>query len=347
MGEAGVRLRLVWVCLAACIFVIASYTHHTTLAPTTLQPSLLEVHPPNDSFIPWWESGRCTCEEKVCVPDVDVPFDPLDGVGGTCGRRAWEAGDGQHVLSFSLYGDKRNYWRGLDSLLKKVRRLYPGWKVRVYTNPRFYVSTLCPLLHQHDHLYLCDVTNLPQPLGNLTGIHRMMWRVVPLGDPQLRALMIRDTDSAISRREAAAVREWLASSKHFHVMRDHPAHNAPIMGGLWGARWGLNRQLVPENAKFLSQIRDKMFKDAYGEQKHGKDQEILAVRLWPKMAGNVMAHDSYWCKFYGKAWPWPTKRENRYFVGSTSYRDPPGNTKVPKPCPVRCRPPEHHDWIYC
>ena len=35
-------------------------------------------------------------------------------------------------------------------------------------------------------------------------------------------------------REAAAVREWLASPLPFHAMRDNPRHAAPIMAGLWG-----------------------------------------------------------------------------------------------------------------
>ena len=29
---------------------------------------------------------------------------------------------------------------------------------------------------------------------------------------------------------------WEISSSQVHVMRDHPAHSAPMMGGMWGAR---------------------------------------------------------------------------------------------------------------
>lgn len=53
---------------------------------------------------------------------------------------------------------------------------------------------------------------------------------------QVELLLSRDLDSRINEREVAAVSEFLASEKHFHVMRDHPAHSAPIMGGLWAAR---------------------------------------------------------------------------------------------------------------
>jgi hypothetical protein len=34
----------------------------------------------------------------------------------------------------------------------------------------------------------------------------------------------------------AAVEQFLASDKHIHIMRDHPAHVAYMMGGTWGAK---------------------------------------------------------------------------------------------------------------
>ena len=37
-------------------------------------------------------------------------------------------------------------------------------------------------------------------------------------------LISRDSDSLIIQREEDAVREWIASERTFHIMRDHPAH---------------------------------------------------------------------------------------------------------------------------
>lgn len=45
---------------------------------------------------------------------------------------------------------------------------------------------------------MCDITNLPPPLGNLSSVHPMLWRVAPLGDPQVATMVIRDTDSQVS-----------------------------------------------------------------------------------------------------------------------------------------------------
>ena len=47
----------------------------------------------------------------------------------------------------------------------------------------------------------------------------------------------RDLDCVPSMRETAAVSEFLNDpDAQFHVMRDHPQHAAPILGGTWGAK---------------------------------------------------------------------------------------------------------------
>lgn len=64
----------------------------------------------------------------------------------------------------------------------------------------------------------------------------MVWRFFPIGDPTVDIFMVRDIDSAVVTRGASAVKQWLESDKIFHTMRDHPDHNAWVMGGLWGAK---------------------------------------------------------------------------------------------------------------
>ncbi|XP_069180266.1 uncharacterized protein [Procambarus clarkii] len=284
--------------------------------PLPRQPSSPDVSSnltTNDENPPWWDGGRCRCDGKVCVPEKEVSKVSLDGVGGTCGRRAWAAGHKQRVVSYSVFGNNSEYWLGLDDLLVTIAHLYPEWVVRVYTIPQpTLAADFCPLLRRHPHLYICDVTNLPQPLGNISGLHPMMWRTAPLGDPQLTHLMVRDTDSQVSEREQAAVDAWLASGKPFHVMRDHPHHNVPILGGTWAARW--DQDII--NTSELITIRDLMLRDAVGTSLYGKDQAILKRRLWPVMTGRVLAHDSYTCTSFPGSVPWPTQRVDGFFVGS-------------------------------
>jgi hypothetical protein len=57
-----------------------------------------------------------------------------------------------------------------------------------------------------------------------------------MGDPTVDLVLSRDLDSSLTLRERVAVAEWEASNQTFHSMRDHDQHNAPMLGGLWGAK---------------------------------------------------------------------------------------------------------------
>ena len=46
----------------------------------------------------------------------------------------------------------------------------------------------------------------------------------------------RDLDSVPSRREDAALQEWLDSKYAAHVMRDHPKHTMVMLAGMWGIK---------------------------------------------------------------------------------------------------------------
>ena len=55
-------------------------------------------------------------------------------------------------------------------------------------------------------------------------------------DPLVKEWHSRDLNSRISEREVAAVVDWLATAKSFHVMRDHPSHIAKMKGCCFGMR---------------------------------------------------------------------------------------------------------------
>ena len=49
-------------------------------------------------------------------------------------------------------------------------------------------------------------------------------------DAGVDVFISRDADSVLSKRESAAVQDWLRSGKTLHVMHDHHQHGAPILG---------------------------------------------------------------------------------------------------------------------
>lgn len=110
---------------------------------------------------------------------------------------------------------------------------------------------LCRIYCKHEHLDLCNIRQLSttffgkKTMRNkkmdksrtpMTGLalwmlNKRMWRYMAMLDPLVDSFMARDSDSEINQREAAAVYQWLASNRTFHVMRDHQGHYASIMGG--------------------------------------------------------------------------------------------------------------------
>ncbi|XP_069161040.1 uncharacterized protein [Procambarus clarkii] len=355
--EVGVTVSL----LGCCLILRKTYTRGRNLdqlAEGTVDSSTMSTMSPDEEaakVLPWWDGGYCQCDGDNCLPKassrlesshvVSSPEMPLavtsGDVGGTCGRRAWAAGGGQRVVTFSLYGNNSEFWVGLDEILYQVKRRYPGWKVRLYTDPRDRGAILCPLLRRHHHFFVCDATTLPPPLGNLSLVLPSVWRIAPLGDPQVDAMMVRDLDSAITAREADAVKDWLSSEQVFHVMRDHRNHFVPVMAGLWGVK------LNNDSRHQLAALRDTILAKAVGKSGYFDDQLLLASELFPAMEGKVMAHDSFWCGVYEDSLPWPTQRHNGIFVGYRKYKKVYHNETLREMCPRYCRPPDHPEWVFC
>ena len=193
------------------------------------------------------------------------------------------------LITFSLWGYDLKYLRGAIKNAELAKEIYPGWLCR------FYVGSNTPFgivhqLNKFDHVQIVQ-----KKIGDWRG---MFWRFEPASEDGVEAMISRDTDSRLSLREKAAVDEWLASDKGFHIMRDHPYHKFPVLGGMWGAKAGT----IP-NMKELIDNWDQ--KNVYGT-----DYEFFAGCITPNITNNVLVHDEF---FGGK--PFPTPRENYEFVG--------------------------------
>lgn len=199
----------------------------------------------------------------------------------------------EKIISYSLYGKHPMYLQGALRNAEQVKQFYPGWSAR------FYVGASVPI----------DLRDALQRLGAsviaMSGpedASAMMWRFLPLAESNVGTMISRDSDSRFSERETAAVQEWLEGSKSFHIMRDHPWHNTPILGGMWGARGNLLRDM----AHLLTQFRS--------DGRKGSDQIFLATQIYPRIRTVACVHDSFFgYELVSKAFP--NKRKNLEFVG--------------------------------
>jgi len=200
------------------------------------------------------------------------------------------------VIAFSLWGSDPKYCIGAIRNAELTRKIYPGWKCR------FYVAEDVP---QHIVNELKQHTDevIPMPPG-MDGWRGMFARFLPAGEDEVDVFISRDCDSRLSEREAVAVQEWLDGPKLIHVMRDHPEHTAPIMGGMWGAKNGALPNLY---AQLMGYIGGDFWQ---------VDQNFLREVIWPAHYHKVLAHDD-WVRFAtASTKKFPTEREGDDFIGS-------------------------------
>ena len=106
----------------------------------------------------------------------------------------------------------------------------PEWIVRVYyqiPKESQYIIELCNLACEHHNLDLCNAEQNPK-FGNSSVIYPLIWRFLPVLDPMVDIVLVRDLDSRISTREVDAVKQFLNSEKvEFCVfLRVGTAHEA-------------------------------------------------------------------------------------------------------------------------
>lgn len=195
-------------------------------------------------------------------------------------------------VSFSLYGLNPVYREGLIRNILTVQSVLPDYV------PVAYISA------EQDGEFIQRLRGLGARVliqSDDWPRNGMFWRFLVIFEESAERILVRDCDSDILEREVAAIRAWETSEESFHIMRDHPLHAAPIMGGMWGAK-----------VDFLRPIVNKDDFMRYGESK-GLDQEYLAL-LYPKVVNSALIHDSIF-RYERRSRSFPIERKNLEFLG--------------------------------
>ena len=140
----------------------------------------------------------------------------------------------------------------------------------------------------------------------------MTWRFESIDHPDVEINLSRDTDTRFLLREKLAVEEWIKSDKLFHIMRDHPHHEFPILGGMFGIK---KNNLIPSWKKLINTTIHQNGPRDY-------DQTFLKNIIYPIILKDVFVHSSFY-KYKGeyvKPFPIPYF-DNYYLVGRYVYLD--------------------------
>jgi hypothetical protein len=210
----------------------------------------------------------------------------------------------RRLITFCLWGDDLRYTVGALKNALLAPTVYPGWTCRFYigaSTPPAVVESLRRL----DHV---EVVLRDEP-GDWRA---SVWRFLPASEPDVEVMISRDTDSRLSARERAAVDEWLASDRDFHIMRDHPFHTRwAILAGMWGVRG--------DRLRAIRALLDERFYDQPGHYAWGVDQHFLARAVHPLVRRTALVHDELsptlgW-DAESERRPFPTPRQGHEFVG--------------------------------
>lgn len=204
-----------------------------------------------------------------------------------------------NYISFSLFGENPKYLEGAVRNAEQIKRFYPDFTAVFYVAPRFskdYISRLKGLGARISYMNPSRISNLK------------MWRFIAVEKPNADVVLVRDADSRFTERETRAVDQWLKSDKLFHVMRDYPAHDKPIMGGTWGWKKKLSLPMFDSCVNWLRVGTNR---------ESTSDQGFLADVIWPKVCHSVMQHDSFFREKYPGSIPFPDgdKTPDGSFVG--------------------------------
>jgi len=196
------------------------------------------------------------------------------------------------IISFSLWGNNPKYTIGAIKNAELAKTIYPDWICRFYCG-KSVPSDIIEKLKTYNNVEIIEM----EENGDWNG---MFWRFYACEDADI--MISRDTDSRLSVREKSAVDEWLNSDKDFHIMRDHPYHNVLILGGMWGVRNGILKNIIP--------IINDYNKGNFWQV----DQNFLREKIYPIIKDISFIHDEFmkfenWCGLF------PTERNNKEFIG--------------------------------
>jgi hypothetical protein len=206
------------------------------------------------------------------------------------------------VISFCVFGQQEVYLRGVCENLRRIPEIYPGWQAMVFTEAdrNFRFLKACRALGAE--------IILKPPVAGAGG---MFWRFEPVDDPRYEAVIVRDADSLVSKREQAAVDEWLRSPAVLHVMHDSHHHwdgPWPVLGGMWGAKRGA----FPIQSSFHHLL--KWWQANRGPFEYFADQWFLKRYVWPHVRRTGLIHSSNVHSKYGGN-PFPESPASEWHVG--------------------------------
>ena len=220
------------------------------------------------------------------------------------------------IISFSLWSQEKQlnpshinqhkdvYTQGAIMNTHLAREFYPQWTCRFYVDNTVADNVIEKL--KENGAEIVDMTG--------TDIPGMYWRFLVADDENVSTAIIRDTDSRINARDKMVVNDFLKSDKVLHVIRDHPHHKYPILGGMWGIK------LKTLDIKMETSIRH--FLKKVNRPFRRMDDMVFLDLLTKNLMEYSICHDNYYTDKYKNSIKFPDYNgSNEYYHYIGEYYD--------------------------
>jgi hypothetical protein len=126
-----------------------------------------------------------------------------------------------------LWGDDKKYLHGALENAELSKRFYPDWRCRYYISRNNTPKNICEKLNSYDN---CEIVWNDESDSQ----SQRILRFAPLCESDVDYFIVRDLDSRVGKREAAAVEQWIQSGADYHMMRDNYIHWWITLPGIKG-----------------------------------------------------------------------------------------------------------------
>ena len=199
------------------------------------------------------------------------------------------------IISMSLYGSNEMYLHGAIINVQLAAKYYPDWHLRIYCSDDVDTSRLD-----------CETIKM----GAAKDHNGMFWRFLPIWEEGIERVIVRDTDSRLGVKEAAAVAEWVESGCICHSMHDHEHHRCyPLFGGMFGVL-GVDKTKgkIADNSQILAQEMEN-------PQPRVADMVFLQNYIWPYVRDDTLHHSSVQLQWKYRPFPVVDNGDGDKFIG--------------------------------
>lgn len=181
----------------------------------------------------------------------------------------------KYIIQYSLYGENPRYYDALEYNVSFIESgysdLFEVWIVIGEGVPDSWVTNLKKTKSKI----------ISHKVKLLKKIPYDFFRIYPILANKGQGFFCRDSDSFLSIDEMNSMIRFIDSKYSFHIVRDHPNHLSPIMGGLFGvksSKYGLLKDTILNNL-FKYKYANKSWRDTNTGVRG--EQEIFADYVYP------------------------------------------------------------------